>query len=167
MINKKAAVPIGQIRGAITALITFTIAILLFYGCQVNLEKDKQGKNKFSISEIEAAKSLNLFLDFPVDGGQKVSDFIQELYLSNSFEGIKRKNILKLDKIIKDFISDTGISANIILSDRDNLDIYNSRTYGEGDYSDGKIIAISQSKIAVSLEEDNPEFIQILFELIK
>ena len=162
MFNKKAGVPFGEITGYLFMVITFTAAMLFFAGCEVKLAKDTKDKIVLSTSEIDAAKALNLFLESPVDKDKKVLDVLIELYIKNSFYGPEREQLTQLDKIIGDFFSNTGITGNILIYDKDNFEIYNSRTYGTG-----RLVAASDSKIPVSLEKDNLEFIQIIFQLIK
>ena len=160
MYNKKGGVAINEIRGILTYMFVAVIAILIFYGCNVNAVTKKSEKAEDLTEEIEATKALNLFLKSPVDEDTKVSEFIVELYIENSFEGSDRSKIEKLDETISEFLANTNINANIIIFDIDNnRELYNSRTFGSG-----RIVEVSESKIAVSLD---PKLVQILFQLIR
>ena len=89
MLNKKGWHPaIDELRGSLTFMLVAVIIILSFAACSVYNETREYEEFKISKYEIEAHKSLNFFLEMPIDEEKKVSDVIAESYLKEDYEDL-------------------------------------------------------------------------------
>ena len=154
MFNKKGGIAVEELRGALTYMIVFAIALLFFYGCNISHLREDKETFEFSRDKLYAIKTLNSFLQEPVEE-ENVADLIKDSYLNNDYD--------KFTDISKDYFSDLDIDGRIIIySERGRL-LYDSFDFlTQVPYTKPILNKIS-TKIPVI--EREPELLTIVLEI--
>jgi len=156
MSNKKAGVPVDEIRGILVYMIVAVIAMLFFYGCNVFNAKKTYEEVKISTNEFNAIKNLNYFLEIPINQEKKVSDIIIESYVLNDYT--------EFDKVAREHFSKIYGDWRLIIFDNDGYIKYNSHEFGE---ISSITVAKSEAKILIPDGTGNFEFIKVVFQIHK
>ena len=158
MPNKKGAIAAEELFGALRWLFVLVVALLVFYGCGVFELKKTNTQITASTNDLEAAKSLNYFLGFPVDGQNSILDLIQESYKSGNYD--------QFNKMQREYFSGKYGYWNLIISDQDNNIIYESKEFSSSAQLSEPINEVSESEenFVVIGKEGSQKTINILLQ---
>ena len=158
MPNKKGAIAAEELFGALRWLFVLVVVLLVFYGCSVFELKKTSAQITVSASDLEAAKSLNYFLGFPVDGQNSILDLIQESYKSGNYD--------QFNKMQREYFSGKYGYWNLIISDQDNNIIYESKEFSSSAQLSEPINEVSESEenFVVIGKEGSQKTINILLQ---
>ena len=154
MLNKKGGIAAEEIPGLILVLIVLPIGMILLHSCGALASINKHNEVKKSISESNAIKSLNVFLEMAVDNEKDVADLIVESYQKNDFD--------EVDKLAEEYFSSQSTWRLIVQKD-DNIFYDSIETSSTGTAT---LLGQSTIKLPVARGEDI-EFLEITLQFLK
>ena len=112
MSAKRAAVPVGDIFGAVVLFVLFWIMLMLFSACNAIREQQKFESLEFSKDEVMISRSLNIFLAKPDSTGTAFLDIKDNQKVSDTL----------LDHLLEYFLDESGLlDTGINLEEQDKF----------------------------------------------
>lgn len=112
--SKKGLFASDQLAGALIIMFIATIAIFIFYSCNILDQSKRQKQVEVSFEDLNVDYNLASFLRFKVDGDKTIADLISESYLNNDYEKLREI----FNKFFADIYDVKGMSYDLIIDDR-------------------------------------------------
>ena len=139
MRNKKAGFPADELFGTTRWLFVLVVALLFFYGCSVFDLKKTSNQITDSENDLDAAKSLNYFLGFPVNDQNSILDLIGESYKSGNYG--------EFNKMQREYFSGKYVYWKLIISDKNDNVLYESNEFKSSMSLSGQVSKFSESEV--------------------
>lgn len=158
MLNRKGAIATDQLFGALRYSFVLLAFILIFSVYNVLDLKKANAQITASTNDLDAAKSLNYFLEYPVDIQNTVLDLIVESYKSGNYD--------ELNKIQREYFSGKYDYWKLIISDQNDNIIYESNEFRSSVQMSMPVNEVSESEVNAFVigKESNIETATILLQ---